>query len=225
VPAIEEVHIASMDPTRFQTVLSAHDYAGLLRLTENSAEALAGRVIWNVNSTARGGGVAEMLAPLLGYSRGGGVDARWVVIGGNPEFFAVTKRIHNHLHGFDVDGGDLGTAEKVSYERTLTEDSEALVSMVSPNDIVILHDPGAAAARRDPQPRAPGLIADGRRRGERGDRQRAVQQHADVVVQEPGRGLRSDRGRGDVEAAPRGGEPNRRHPGPDRRRRVGPADR
>jgi trehalose synthase len=148
VPQIEEVHIASMDPTRFETVLSAHDYAGLLRLIENGAEALAGRVIWNVNSTARGGGVAEMLAPLLGYSRGAGVDARWVVIGGDPEFFAVTKRIHNHLHGFDGDGGDLGTAEKVTYERTLAEDSEALVSMVSPNDIVILHDPQTAGLVR-----------------------------------------------------------------------------
>ena len=37
---------------------------------------LAGRRIWNVNSTARGGGVAEMLGPLLAYARGAGVDAR-----------------------------------------------------------------------------------------------------------------------------------------------------
>ena len=148
MPQIEEVHIASMDPTRFETVLSADDYAGLVHLIENGAKALAGRVIWNVNSTAKGGGVAEMLTPLLGYSRGGGVDARWVVIGGNPEFFAVTKRIHNHLHGFDGDGGELRTAEKASYERTLSDDAEALVSMVSANDIVILHDPQTAGLIR-----------------------------------------------------------------------------
>jgi trehalose synthase len=148
MPPIAEVHIASMDPTRFEAVLSADDYEELLQLIEDGAKALAGRVVWNVNSTARGGGVAEMLTPLLGYSRGGGVDARWVVIGGNPEFFAVTKRIHNHLHGFDGDGGDLGTAEKASYERTLREDSEVLVSMVSPQDIVILHDPQTAGLVR-----------------------------------------------------------------------------
>ena len=60
---------------------------------------LAGRRIWNVNSTARGGGVAEMLGPLLAYARGSGVDARWAVIGGDAPFFAVTKRLHNRLHG------------------------------------------------------------------------------------------------------------------------------
>ena len=43
---------------------------------------LAGRRIWNVNSTARGGGVAEMLGPLLAYARGAGIDARWAVIDG-----------------------------------------------------------------------------------------------------------------------------------------------
>ncbi len=49
--------------------------------------------------------MVELLRPLLGYSRGAGVDARWVVISGDPEFFAFTKRLHNHLHGVDGDGG------------------------------------------------------------------------------------------------------------------------
>ena len=53
----------------------------------------SGRVVWHVNSTARGGGVAEMLQSLLAYTRGAGVDARWVTIGGDDEFFRVTKRI------------------------------------------------------------------------------------------------------------------------------------
>jgi trehalose synthase len=42
----------------------------------------AGRRVWNVSSTARGGGVAEMLTTLLAYARGIHVDARWEVIGG-----------------------------------------------------------------------------------------------------------------------------------------------
>ena len=66
---------------------------------------LGSRVIWNVSSTARGGGVAEMLASLLAYTRGAGLDARWVVIEANPDFFRVTKRIHNMLHGSPGDGG------------------------------------------------------------------------------------------------------------------------
>ena len=60
-----------------------------------------GRTIWNVNSTAAGGGVAEMLQVLVGYTlREPGVDIRWLVIAGDAEFFAVTKRLHNRLHGY-----------------------------------------------------------------------------------------------------------------------------
>jgi trehalose synthase len=49
---------------------------------------LQGRAIWNVNSTARGGGVVEMLQSLLGYVRGAGLNARWVVIGAALVSFA-----------------------------------------------------------------------------------------------------------------------------------------
>ena len=80
-------------------------YAELQRAVERAREVFAGRRIWNVNSTARGGGVAEMLVSLLAYAHGAGVDARWSVIGGDAPFFAVTKRIHNELHGSEGDGG------------------------------------------------------------------------------------------------------------------------
>ena len=72
--------------------------------------------LWTVNSTASGGGVAEMLRSLIGYVRGAGLDARWVVIGGDADFFRITKRLHNHLHGADGDGG-LGATERAIYER------------------------------------------------------------------------------------------------------------
>ncbi|MGA2930065.1 MAG: hypothetical protein ABSG43_29565 [Solirubrobacteraceae bacterium] len=51
-----------------------------------------------MNSTAGGGGVAEMLVSLLASALAAGVDARWVVIAGDAPFFAVTKRINNSLH-------------------------------------------------------------------------------------------------------------------------------
>ena len=69
-------------------------------------------MIWNVNATAQGGGVAEMLQTLLAYVRGVYVDTRWLVLTGNPEFFTVTKRVHNMLHGEPGDGGHLGEAER-----------------------------------------------------------------------------------------------------------------
>jgi trehalose synthase len=124
----------------------------LVSLVEHAARDLQGRVIWNVNSTAKGGGVVEMLRPLLGYCRGAGVDARWVVISGQSEFFAITKRLHNRLHGFEGDGGPLGDAEREVYEQTLAAGAQELAALVHPHDIVILHDPqtaGLAAAVRE----------------------------------------------------------------------------
>jgi trehalose synthase len=140
-----------MAPERFSSVLSPGEYEALLGLIDQAAQQLHGRVVWNVNSTAKGGGVVEMLRPLLGYCRGAGVDARWAVISGQPEFFAITKRIHNRLHGFGGDGGPLGDGEREVYEETLAASAEELVQLVHPLDIVILHDPqtaGLAAAVR-----------------------------------------------------------------------------
>ena len=49
-----------------------------------------------------------MLQSLVAYARGAGVDARWSVIDGEPDFFVLTKRIHHKLHGSPGDGGPLG---------------------------------------------------------------------------------------------------------------------
>jgi trehalose synthase len=133
-----------MDPHRFESVLTGEQYTALLDLIERGRRDLAGRVIWNVNSTTKGGGVVELLRPLLGYSRGAGVDARWAVVSGGPEFFAVTKRLHNHLHGFKGDGGSLRAAERTVYERTLAAAAVELIPLVRPLDVVILHDPQTA---------------------------------------------------------------------------------
>ncbi|HXW59748.1 MAG TPA: glycosyltransferase [Solirubrobacteraceae bacterium] len=133
-----------MSPERFAGVISTEEYQALQRLVERARNLLHGRVIWNVNSTATGGGVAELLRPLLGYCRDGGVDARWVVIQGNPMFFAVTKRLHNLLHGTDGDGGKLTDKERGVYEETLAENASQLATFLRPDDIVILHDPQTA---------------------------------------------------------------------------------
>ena len=56
-----------MAPERFASVLSTGEYEALLDLVSHATRELRGRVIWNVNSTAKDGGVVEMLRPLLGY--------------------------------------------------------------------------------------------------------------------------------------------------------------
>jgi trehalose synthase len=137
------VPVAPLPPERFRELLGER-YIELEEVIARSQEQFAGRAIWHVNSTTRGGGVAELLQSLLAYARGAGVDTRWVVVGGNPEFFQVTKRIHNRLHGSQGDGGPLGGAEHRIYEDTLRENAEELADTVAPADIVFLHDPQTA---------------------------------------------------------------------------------
>lgn len=110
-----------------------------------SARALMGdRIVWNVSSTAQGGGVAEMLQSLLAYACGAGVDTRWVVLRGDPEFFTITKRLHNVLHGAPGDGGRLGGAERAHYEAVLADDLIELTREIRAGDVVLLHDPQTA---------------------------------------------------------------------------------
>jgi trehalose synthase len=133
-----------MPIARFAEVLTSDQQAGLERTVARSQRSLAGRVVWNVNSTAYGGGVAEMLRSLIAYSRAAGADARWVVMGGEPDFFRVTKRIHNNLHGYAGDGGPLGDAEREIYEAVAAATAEQLAPLVQPGDIVVAHDPQTA---------------------------------------------------------------------------------
>jgi trehalose synthase len=62
---LKDVGIARLDPGRFQAVLDSEDCRRLLGRLAQAAERLAGRRLWQVNSTGQGGGVAEMLAPAL----------------------------------------------------------------------------------------------------------------------------------------------------------------
>lgn len=149
---MREVTVAPMALDRLATLLLPDRREGLAEAVARGRAALAGRRVWNVNSTAGGGGVAEMLTTMVAYSRGGGADARWLVIEGNPEFFVLTKRIHNLLHGSPGDGGPTGPAERATYEQTLGQQVEGLTSLVQPGDVVLLHDPqtaGLAGALRD----------------------------------------------------------------------------
>jgi trehalose synthase len=139
-----EVDVAPMSPERFRSVLGPDRYEAFVRAAREGRELLRGRVVWNVNSTPSGGGVVELLRPLVAYARGAGADVRWVVIDGTPEFFAVTKRIHNRLHGAPGDGGPLDEDARRVYEDVLAANAAALVPRVRPGDVVIVHDPQPA---------------------------------------------------------------------------------
>jgi trehalose synthase len=108
------------------------------------ADLLGSRAVWNVSSTAYGGGVAEMLRSLLPYARALGLHARWACIEAPPEFFRITKRIHNALHGSAGDGSLLGPVEAALYERVLHDNALAFDALLRPGDVVICHDPQTA---------------------------------------------------------------------------------
>jgi trehalose synthase len=134
-----DVPVTPLHLERFDAVLDAGGAAQLADTLTRGRALLDGRTIWNVNSTARGGGVAEMLRSLIGYVRGAGIDARWVVVPGDAAFFDVTKRLHNRLHG--VEGA---TLDREVYERWCDASAEQLAGRVGPRDVVLLHDPQTA---------------------------------------------------------------------------------
>ena len=101
-----------IDPRRLEPLIGVERVEALMEAASVLRALIGRRRIVNINSTANGGGVAEMLATLLGYVRGIGLEADWLVIAGDPEFFAVTKRVHNGLYGSPGDGGELGGRER-----------------------------------------------------------------------------------------------------------------
>ena len=141
---MQEVELRPLDVTRLELLIGAERMARFEAVAESMRVALEGRTVVNVNSTATGGGVAEMLHTLLAYVLGAGIQARWLVIGGTPEFFAVTKRIHNGLYGSPGDGGPLGPAERQTYEQVLSRNTDELIARVRPGDIAMVHDPQPA---------------------------------------------------------------------------------
>jgi trehalose synthase len=145
---LREVEVQAIALDRLAVLLGPDRAEHFARTAEEARGRLAGRRVVNVNSTATGGGVAELLQTLLAYARGAGVDARWVVVEGDAGFFEITKRIHNHLYGGVGDGGSLGPAERSHYEETTERNAAGLLDVVRPGDIVVLHDPQTAALTR-----------------------------------------------------------------------------
>jgi trehalose synthase len=143
VPALSQVEIEPAALERFRPLVGDR-FAEIERAAAAARKTFSGRRIWHVNSTSQGGGVAEMLRALLPYARGAGVDVRWVVLGESDGFFDLTKRIHNHLHGDAGDGKPLDREARELYDRALRRSAEELRALVSPGDVIYLHDPQPA---------------------------------------------------------------------------------
>lgn len=143
-PRLHEVDVQAIDAAKLEPLIGVERMARFERAAEVARGTLGGSSVLNVNSAGAGGGVAEMLQTLLAYARAAGIDARWLVIEGDPAFFAITKRIHNGLYGSPGDGGDLGSAEHQHYEDVLRNNADELLALVRPGDVVLIHDPQPA---------------------------------------------------------------------------------
>jgi trehalose synthase len=145
---LPEVLVRPLPLARFGELIGEQRYEALEHGAERARAVLAGRTLWNVNSTASGGGVAELLLVLVGYALGAGLDTHWVVTQCDPEFFAITKRIHNRVHGVKGDDGDLGPEEAAHFESVTASNAALLADQVRAGDVVILHDPQTAGLCR-----------------------------------------------------------------------------
>ncbi len=103
------------------------------------AERLKGKSIQNINSTAVGGGVAEILIRMLPLLRDLGVLVWWDVIKGNEKFFNITKKFHNALHGVDV------SISRDEFEYFVEVNRENIKEVLREVDIHYIHDPQPVA--------------------------------------------------------------------------------
>ena len=162
-PAGEGLHeaaVAGLPLDRLAPLIGRARFAELEAAATRARGVLGRRVAWNVNSTAAGGGVAEMLGR-AGRLRPGR-RARRPMGGhrGRSWFFAITKRLHNRLHGIAGDGGSLGPAEGEHYRAVTGANAADLVAPGRPGDVVVLHDPQTAGlAGRLARGRGPGRLA------------------------------------------------------------------
>jgi trehalose synthase len=107
---------------------------GVERIGRKAEGFRALRVV-NFNSTYYGGGVAEMLSSLTLLLNSLGLHSEWRVIQGTPDFFSITKKMHNALQGGEI---DLSSIKKEIFEQVLYENS---VRNFLDHDFVIIHDP------------------------------------------------------------------------------------
>jgi trehalose synthase len=130
----------------------ASPYAGYRRiigaaehdLIARIAERLAGRTVVMVNSTRDGGGVAEILRNMVPLLNELGVKLSWEVINGRADFFAMTKTLHNALHG----RAEPLTDEMIRAYWEVNEANAGELKDALDRPLVFIHDPQPAGMVR-----------------------------------------------------------------------------
>ncbi len=139
--SVREVEVAVRALSRLEPLIGVERFTALRLAAAQASRRLEGMTFWNLSSTAAGGGVAELLQVLVGYTLDANIDIRWLVMSGDAEFFSITKRIHNRLHGTAGDAGELGPNEAAHYADIMAANVVSVMSRVRRGDLVLLHDP------------------------------------------------------------------------------------
>ncbi len=108
----------------------------IIRRIKKKAEALRGIQVAHVNSTYYGGGVAELLSSITLLLNSVGIRTEWRVIQGSPDFFSITKKVHNALQGGKL---NLSKRKIEIYERVIYENS--VRNILDHHDFIIIDDP------------------------------------------------------------------------------------
>jgi trehalose synthase len=133
-----------MEPKRIVSVEDFEPYVGAETVERilRKAKPLRDLHVANVNSTYYGGGVAEILSAKTLLLNSLGIKTGWRVIQGSPDFFSVTKKMHNALQGEAI---RLTNRKKRIYEEVIYENA---VRNHLTHDIVVIHDPQPLAMIR-----------------------------------------------------------------------------
>ncbi len=138
VRILSEVKIGKKSLSKYEKFIKAD----LRRKIIAESGKLKGTSIIHINSTASGGGVAELLQSQIPLERGLGINSHWLVINGDKEdmFFTITKKIHNLLQG---EKGILTENEKklyIRHNKKAFSEIKKILKKIKP-DIVVIHDP------------------------------------------------------------------------------------
>jgi len=109
--------------------------AEVVQRIRDKADKLKGLRVANFNSTYYGGGVSEIISSLTLLMNSLGLRTEWRVIQGRPDFFSITKKMHNALQGAEI---DLSKIKKEIFEQVIYENS---VRNFLDHDFIIVHDP------------------------------------------------------------------------------------
>ncbi len=116
---------------RYEELVGAATLERIMR----KAKRLHGLRVINVSSTFYGGGVAEVLSSLTLAQVAIGLRADWRLIQGSPDFFSVTKKLHNALQGGEINLSELKKEiyEEINFHNSLRMQLDA--------DVIVVHDP------------------------------------------------------------------------------------